>query len=128
MYASNDEALCLYTKDGDCTYFYFQNKPKVVIKDNILEITTSDETVKYPLDKYVKFTFEKPETTSIDTLQATSYTIKNNIISTKGRISVYDTSGKVVAYSESGEVNLSAAPQGIYLINVNNTSIKYLKK
>lgn len=128
LYASDEEALCIHTKEGYQTFFFFQNKPKVVIKDNILEITTSNETVKYPLDKFVKFTFEKAETTSIDTLQATSYTIKSNTITTKGRICVYDISGKVVAYSESGEVCLSSAPQGLYLIKTSNTSFKYLKK
>ena len=128
LYASDEEALCIHTKEGYQTFFFFQNKPKVVIKDNILEITTSDETVKYPLDKFVKFTFEKAETTSIDTLQATSYTIKSNIITTKGRICVFDMSGKKVAQSESGEVCLSSAPQGLYLIKTSNTSFKYLKK
>lgn len=128
LYASDDEALCIYTKDGYRAFFYFQNKPKVVIKDNVLEITTNDETVKYPLDNFAKFTFEKDETTSIDTLQTTTYTIKSNIITTKGQISVFDMSGKVVAQSESGEINLSSAPSGIYLIKSSNASFKYLKK
>jgi len=51
LYASDEEALCIHTKEGYQTFFFFQNKPKVVIKNNILEITTSDETVKYPLDE-----------------------------------------------------------------------------
>lgn len=128
IFASNEEALCIYTKDGCRAFFCFQNKPKVVIKDNILEITAGDEIVKYPLDNFAKFTFENEETTSIDTIKDTTYTIKSNIITTKGQISVFDLSGKVVAQSESGEISLTDAPKGVCLTKTKNVSFKYLKK
>lgn len=125
---SDNEALCIYTKDGYRAFFYFQNKPIVVIKDDALEIITNDGAVKYPLDNFAKFTFEKDETKSIDTLQTTTYTLKSNIITTNGQISVFDLSGKVVAQSESGEISLTDAPKGVYLIKTRNASFKYLKK
>lgn len=125
--ANNGDVLCIHEINGHRTYLFFQSKPRVVIMGNELEITTKDEIVNFPLDNIAKFTFENGESTSVDSFRAMSYSIKNDIITSKGKISVFDMSGKVVAQSESGEVNLSKSPKGIYLIRTGNASFKYFK-
>ena len=126
--AYSDETVCIYTKDGKKECFLIQNKPKVIISVDGVEILTKNETVIFPLDKFSKFTFENIVPVSIDSRQVPIYSIKNDVISTKGNTIVYDVYGREVEQSLDGLIDLSIAPKGIYIVKTNSVSFKYLKK
>lgn len=128
LYFYAEDAVCIYTKDGQKEYFLVDNKPKLTISEQGVEMSTCGETMFFPLDKLSKFTIESIVLTSIETKLSPVYTIKYNIISTEGAIRAYDTQGRRVEQNSTGVIDLSKAPKGIYIIKTNSVSFKYLKK
>lgn len=123
-----EEVVCIYTKDGRKECFLIQNKPKLAVNEQGVEISTCDETIIFPLDKFSKLTIESIVVTSTDIKVSSVSMIKDNSISTEGIIKVYDTQGKEVVQNSTGMINLSNAPKGIYIVKTNSVSFKYLKK
>lgn len=129
--AQNEVSLCIYTKGGTRDCFLLQNQPKIIVVEDGIEISTTDATVLYPLDKYIRFTVEDTPTiptTSLTKPQDSTYTIKGNSIITNGLINVFDFQGRIVCQSTNGNVNLSNIPKGVYIVKTQSLSFKIIKK
>lgn len=123
-----EDAVCIYTIDGQKEFFLIKNKPKLTINEQGVEMSTEEETIIFPLDIFSKLTIESILLTSIEPKPSPVYTIKDNSISTGGNIKAYDTQGREVEQSSNGMIDLSNAPKGIYIVKTNSVSFKYLKK
>lgn len=131
----------LYLNSGERITFVISNQPKVVNMDYIISITENGTTVEYPLTDIHKYTMEMEQPTGIDgTVNETSGSIKNEtgsiILSgfkAGAPVIVSNLNGMVVYKSEidaNGSLSLSTSqyPEGIYIVKVQNKTLKFVKR
>lgn len=97
-------------------------------------IIFSDGTFTVELEKAQVNKFEFSETTGIDQAQIAGATqiLKSGILTLNGmpdnsKVSIFTTSGKCVyetSFSQSCSIDLNALPAAIYVVKVNNVSLK----
>lgn len=132
--------LVIYLNDGNTACFELSEHPKITFSGDSLCVVSPTTTIEIARIAVKNFTFEESEDyeTSIDTPHNdVSITTSENSITLKGLtdgevITVYGIDGKVITKSIAVDGNctivLDNLSSGIYLININTTTIKYLKK
>lgn len=114
--------LNIHQLSGAVVSYSFSEKPVVTYINNILRITTTNETLDFPLSELKMMDF----TTS----ESSDGILK---IASEDRIAhIFTIDGKLVTAIEtdcpSSAINTAEFPAGIYIIKYNNTSFKYIKK
>lgn len=128
VYSYSDEAVCFFLNNGSKKYFLLQDRPKVLLKENDVEIYTNAEKLICPYDEFSKWAFEKINTTSIASTQDSFFVIDGSIIKSNEKIEIYDLQGNLLYHSVSGEVDLRLAPKGLYIVKSKDIAFKYQKR
>lgn len=135
---ATDMALNLMMNDGSVHSFQLSATPIITMANDKFTITTDNETVSYDLYTVVQYTFGTP--TSIDSEKAgTEGVVRNgdilifNGVGDVHKVCVSRINGALVNASTSvsgGDVTVSLAslPADIYIVKVNNISIKIVKR
>ena len=132
--------LVINLNDGNTACFVLTERPKITFSGDSLCVVSPTTTIEIARIAVKNFTFEESEDyeTSIDTPHNdVSITASENSITLKGltdgeTVTVYGIDGKVIAKATAVDgcctIALDNLSSGIYLININTTTIKYLKK
>lgn len=132
--------LVIYLNDGNTACFVLSEHPKITFPGDSLRVDSPTTTIEIARSAVKNFTFEKFEgnENSIETPRSeVSITTQGESITLTGltdgeTITIYGIDGKViakaVAVDGSCTIGLHNLTCGIYLININTTTIKYLKK
>lgn len=132
--------LVIYLNDGNTAGFVLSEHPKITFSGDSLCVTSPTTTIEIARAAVKNFAFEKSEDNenSIDTPnEDVSIITSENSITLKGLtngevVTIYGIDGKVITKSIAVDgcctIVLDNFTSGIYLINLNTTTIKYLKK
>ena len=132
------QTLVLHHADGTTTEVELQTMPRIRLSADKMTITSQGISQEYAKTDVVRFTY-KGVGTGITTVKPTArYRVEDNgqvtFFGTEtGRVSVYNSNGMQmpVSLSNDGAGNailpLNTLPQGVYIVNINGRSIKFIR-
>ena len=133
--AANGKSLFVTFKDGQKIEFALTTMPEICFGNNLMTITSTRTTVSYELWKVNTFTYGT--TTGISQLQTSSkFSLEEDRIivdGTNNKINAFALDGKAIGLSHTTAegktiINLNALTHGVYIIKINNKSIKVARQ
>ena len=138
-YAQKDRVLSLSMYDGTSVTFFLKDKPRVTFEGDYVEVVaeTSQSKIKRSDVAEIKFLYEEDNAGIDETKVNETVGIGNEYVfvgnlQTGCSVKVLSVDGRLVideAADENGSVtiSLSALSAGIYILNYNNTTIKFIR-
>lgn len=139
LYAQEELALCLSMRDGSSVIFFLNEKPKMTFVADSVKITSPLTQTKVKRSDVLDIKFKMDVPNNIEdvcengTVEIGRECIRVEKMEPYGIVSVYSVDGRVVM-SEKADGNglaviqLHAIPSGIYLLNYNDMTIKFIKR
>ena len=128
---AEESALCVTRTNGQVAYYILSEKPVVTFGETTMLIVTSNVSTEYQRTEVENFTFvDKKAITGIAQIGEGNTVFQyqdNTIRGAGGAIQVYNSLGKLVKQGE-GIVSLDNQPQGVYVVKMNQQTIKVIKK
>ena len=120
MVQAQGKSLFITFNDGSKAEFAMADNPAITMTDGTMTVVAGTTTLSYELWRVKQFTF------------ATSTGIRNISVSdihvNSDSVRIYTLDGKAVNMPASqGEVNLDGLAPGLYIININGNTLKFLK-
>lgn len=139
IYAQDEVALRLSMRDGSSVSFYLNEKPKMTFVADSVKIVSSASQAKVKRSDVLDIKFGTEETNSIEdvcekeTVEIGSEFIKVENMRPDGVVNVYSVDGRVVVSGKvdgngSAVIWLHSIPSGIYLLNYNDITIKFIRR
>lgn len=143
LFAKGEKVLAVYMNDETSVYFLLEEQPVITFVDDAVKIVsaTNEATVKRANVKEFKFINDLPA--GIEDVYESGEVAKERFELSKSSIvieglapgcvvrllSVNGQAVKSVAAAENGTatVTFDALPSGVYVVNYNETSIKFVK-
>ena len=145
LFAQKGKTLSVIMNDGTSVYFLLAEQPYVTFVDDAVRIvsSTNEATIERALVNKFEFVDEIP--TGIDDVEevedkvaADRFELSDNAIRFEGlapgcAIRLYSVKGEMLMSDiadNNGALTLSleALPSGVYLVNYNETTIKFIKR
>ena len=134
------QTLVLHHADGTTSEVELQTMPRIRLSADKMTITSQGISQEYAKTDVVRFTY-KGVGTGITTVKPTArYRVEDNgqvtfygTAAEAGRIRVYNSNGvqMPVSLSNDGAGNailpLNTLPQGVYIVNINGRTIKFIR-
>lgn len=123
-------ALLVTLSDGTTAGYLLSEKPIVTFGESTLQIKSSEASTEYNRADVKHFTFVDAEVLGIAPLSkgSTVFEFKNNTVRMDGApIIIYTVNGELVKKG-IGTVSIEDQPTGVYIIKMNNQSIKVVKR
>lgn len=139
IYAQEELALCLSMRDGSSVSFFLNEKPKMTFVADSVKIVSSASQTKVKRSDVLDIKFSMDATNSIEdvskkeTVEIGSEFIRVENLKPNGIVNVYSVDGRIVM-SEKVDSNglaliqLHTIPSGIYLLNYNDITIKFIRR
>lgn len=132
-------ALHVLLSDGQVVAINLNEEPRTTYKDGNLVITTTKNTVTYPLEKVKRYTYVNT-TVGIDSPETlgAAFSTDGESLTLKGlkphtKISLYNVAGQLLKTIDSGNggktvISASHMPIGVYIVKVNGGTYKITKR
>jgi hypothetical protein len=134
------QTLVLHHADGTTTEVELQTMPRIQLSADKMTVTSQGISQEYAKADVVRFTY-KGVGTGITTVKPTArYRVEDDgqvtfygTAAEAGRIRVYNSNGvqMPVSLSNDGAGNailpLNTLPQGVYIVNINGRTIKFIR-
>ena len=132
----------IYTNDGEVSTFKFEDNPKIEVKEGQMVVSFNSIEVSFDYSNLQKMVYQSSSdvTTGVASvlddqpvILLEGDEIKVNPLQKDAQISIYDTTGVLVESrnlkaGESHKISVADLSRGIYIITLNNTTYKILKK
>ena len=145
LYAGEKKVLSVLMTDGTNVCFYLSEQPLVTFVGEDVKITSVSEEAVVARTLVERFEFLEAMPTHIEKVEMdegemvkecfdfSEEAVKISGLATDGKVNVFTLKGQVVASAmPDGEGNVTVAieslPAGLYLINYNETTIKFIKR
>lgn len=135
------QKLNVWKMDGTQIQFLLNDEPTTTFENGNLVITTNQGVFSYPLAQMSKYTHEGlPEGIDVPTVAPGDIFVRQNNeamliegLPDNQPVEVYSADGKLIlsqraAAGQSTLLNLTAQPQGTYIVNIGSTSFKFVKQ
>lgn len=134
--AANDKSLFVTFNDGQKVEFALSTTPDITFGNDKMTIKTTQTTASYDLWKVTTFTYGSTTTGISQVATNSQFALEADHIiidGTNNKISAYALDGKTIKLSPitTGNktiVNLNELTQGVYIIKINNKSIKIARQ
>ncbi len=135
------QKLNVWKMDGTQIQFLLNDEPTTTFENGNLVITTNQGVFSYPLAQMSKYTHEGlPEGIDVPTVAPGDILVRQNNeamliegLPDNQLVEVYSADGKHIlsqraAAGQSTLLNLTAQPQGTYIVSIGSTSFKFVKQ
>lgn len=131
------KALVVEMRDGSTASFPLAEKPRITFEGELMDIVSSAADMQLVRTDVRKYSFVDAQTSVDEAFASSEAVIYGNVIIISGVpdrtvVGVYSINGVVVmraiAVGGSSTLSLENLPAGLYIVNYNNTSIKFQKK
>lgn len=135
------QRLIVWKMDGTKVYFELTDEPVTTFANGSLVITANNGVFSYPLAQMAKYTHEGlPEGIDLPTVAPGDILVRQNNemmlidgLPDNTPVEVYSADGKLLLSQhavggQSTLLNLANQPQGVYIVNVGQTSFKFVKQ
>ena len=135
---ADDMVLQVLLSDGQVVSINLNEEPRTTYQDGNLVITSSKNTVTYPLEKVRRFTYVTA--TGIDTPKMLGASFSNdgetltfNGLKPHTKIYLYNVAGQLLKTIDNGDqsqiiISASHMPFGVYVVKVNGGTFKITKR
>lgn len=132
--------LVIWVMDGSKVAYALNEKPKVTFSDSEMVITANGMEVNYPLDNLARFSYESDTDTTVRNLKTgrVAFRLEGESLLFPGleansSVSIHDLNGmqvfkKTVRTTGEYYFSLSDLNSGVYIITVNSTTYKIIKR
>ena len=141
VHAQEKKVLSILMKDGSQTYFLLKEKPSLTFteSDVVIVSASNEATVKRSLVDRFEFIAELPagidgveEGTVRENVELTGDAVCINGLEAGCKVQLFSLDGRAVLSAVAGEcgcvtISLAPLPSGVYLVNYNETTIKFMK-
>lgn len=134
-------ALTVTTTDGQKQYFVLSDMPVARIVDDSLIIKSKDAECSYPLEVVGKWTYTRVAHTDIETIDypdMSDIKVENDLLlfdecDVKRDVTVTNSAGQIVRHETiaphaTARLSLATLAPGVYMVTVNNVTIKVVKR
>lgn len=139
IYAQEQRTLCLSMRDGSSVSFFLNEKPKMTFVADSVKIVSSASQAKVKRSDVLDIKFKMEASNSIEdvcengTVEIGSEFIRVENMRPDGVVNVYSVDGRVVVSGKadgngSAVIGLHSIPSGIYLLNYNDITIKFIRR
>lgn len=135
------QKLNVWKMDGTQIQFLLNDEPTTTFENGNLVITTNQGVFSYSLAQMSKYTHEGlPEGIDVPTVAPGDILVRQNSeamliegLPDNQLVEVYSADGKLIlsqraAAGQSTLLNLTAQPQGTYIVSIGSTSFKFVKQ
>lgn len=117
---AQQKSLFITFSNGSKAEFAMSDNPAITMADGTMTVVAGSSQISYELWRVKQFTFGN--STAIREIRSNSLLLDSN------NAKIYTLDGKAVhATANNGEIDLDALPTGIYIININGNTVKYMK-
>lgn len=134
----NAQTLVLLHANGTTTDVELSTQPKVTFSNNKVVITSTILEMEYPKEDVLRFTYKKESTGISEVTNNSSYTQKDGELVFNGlklseTIALYNVKGirvpvNIIRKGNKATLSLNHLASGVYLLNVNGKTSKFVKK
>ena len=139
-FAQNKEVLSILMKDGSQVCFLLAEKPLITFAgDDVKVVSDTDEAVikRENVEKF-EFIEELPSSVgNVDEQVRENFELAGNVIHVSGlesgcKVLLYKVNGELVMSAVANDggaavISIDALSKGVYLVNYNETTIKFIK-
>ena len=135
--AAQGPTLVLHHADGKTSEVELYTMPRIQMKADKMVITVQGVSQEYAKTDVVRFTYKGVGTGISDVRSETRYRIDEDRVTFFGltssdRISVYNAGGvqipvRLTPDGNDAVLSLAPLPQGVYLVNINGRTFKFIK-
>ena len=134
--AANDKSLFVTFNDGQKVEFALSTTPEVTFGNDQMTIKTTETTASYDLWKVTTFTYGSTSTGIQQVKTNNKFALEGDRIiidGTNNKVSAFALDGKAVTLSpitmgDKTIVNINELTHGVYIIKINNKSIKIARQ
>lgn len=117
---AQQKSLFIAFNDGSKAEFAMSDNPAITMANGTMTVAAGSSQISYELWRVKQFTFGN--STAVREIPS------NSLLLDSSNAKIYTLDGKVVhATANNGEIDLDALPTGIYIININGNTVKYMK-
>ena len=141
-FAQKKDVLSLLMKDGTSVYFLLEEKPLITFENSDVKVVSSTDEAVLERAQVDRFEFVDEVPTAIEELEEeiarekfemTRHAILLSGLAHGCKVQLFSISGQSIlatAANENGAVTISidSLPAGIYLVNYNEITIKFIKQ
>ena len=134
---AQSQTLVLWHADGTTTEVELYTLPRIQMQADKMVITSQGVSQEFAKSDVLRFTYKGIGTGISQVNPQTAYRVDEDRvtfygISTTDRISVYTTGGmqipvRLMADGNKSVLSLNSLPSGVYLINVNGRTLKFIR-
>ena len=136
---ADDKILQVLLSDGQVVSINLNEEPRTTYQDGNLVITTTNNSVTYPLERVRRFTYLS-NNTGIDAPNTLGATFSNDGetltftgLKPHSKITLYNVAGQLLKTLDNGDSNkivisASQLPFGVYVVKVNGGTYKIMKR
>ena len=139
MYAQEELALCLSMRDGSSVSFFLNEKPQISFVADSVKVVSTATLAKVKRSEVLDIKFKMEATNSIEEIsEKGTFEIDGDFIRVANLkpsciVKVFSVEGRVVMSQTADEdgsavIPLVSLPQGVYLLNYNELTIKFIKQ
>ena len=139
--ATAQNSLVIYLTDGSTAVFPLAELPEITFEGENFKVVAKQANIELPRTEVKEFKFEDRESTAIEDVTEegdnATFNAGNNYITIDGiangtQVTIFNIKGQKVlastATNNSCCISLESLTAGLYIINYNSTTIKFLKK
>ena len=141
-FAQKKDVLSILMKDGTSVYFLLEEKPLITFENSDVKVVSSTDEAVLERAQVDRFEFVDEVPTAIEELEEeiarekfemTRHAILLSALAPGCKVQLFSISGQSIlatAANENGAVTISidSLPAGIYLVNYNEITIKFIKQ
>lgn len=141
-FAQKKDVLGIFMKDGTSVYFLLAEKPLITFENSDVKVVSSTDEAVLVRSQVDRFEFVADVPTDVEDVQQEvereKFELTRNAIHLSGltpgcKVQLFSIGGQSIlatAANENGAVTVStdSLPAGIYLVNYNEITIKFIKQ
>ena len=141
-FAQKKDVLGIFMKDGTSVYFLLAEKPLITFENSDVKVVSSTDEAILVRSQVDRFEFVADVPTDVEDVQEEvereKFELTRNAIHLSGltpgcKVQLFSIGGQSIlatAANENGAVTISidSLPAGIYLVNYNEITIKFIKQ
>lgn len=122
---------------GEAVFFALDERPEVTFTSSALVITTTKQTIEYPISDYRAITFENPTSDGIVSAQyepvfSLGESLRAEGLQPGSSVAVYDAAGQVIGSDKASAVGTVDIPlgnrSGVLVVKTTSRTFKFIKR
>ena len=140
LYDDEPQCLVVWFTDGSKIYHDLEDLPTTTFRNGVLNLTTLKESISYPLEKVLRYTYEENlPSVGVNSVNGGEayFSLYNETMIFEGLpagtvLEIFSPNGKLILTQRASKghpaiISLAGIPDGTYIVKFGDTSFKFIK-